>query len=276
MKIIACMKVIANPDIIDFDLANEKLCHIQPVVDPIDCHVLDEGLRLKETYGGEVIALSVVPDTGEEILRKALLYGADRAIRIWNDGLAKADTFLFAQAMKEGIEEIGFDLILCGARSSDHGSEFMVSVLAECLGIPSATQIISLNLDKRTCLTVHKKLQRGRRETYRLELPAILGLETGINEPRYVAPFSRTYQEGMKKKVAFFNVGELQGNPLVSTLRYTQARPRVKVGMDISNLSMDEKLSMMRGERSGGKEIFEGSPDMAAKKILDQLKMFLR
>lgn len=276
MKIITCMKLIANPDIIDFDVAREKLCHIQPIVDPIDWHVLEEGLLLRETYGGDVIALSVVPDKGEEILRKALRYGADRAIRLWNDELKGADTFLYSQVMKEGIEKIGFDLILCGTRSSDHGNEFMVSALAQSLDIPSATQIISLDMDNNKSLTVHKKLQKGRRETYCLKLPAILGLEPGINEPRYVAPFSRIYREGMNKKVEFIKSGELQANQLISTVRYTQAKPRVKVGIDISGLSMEEKLNMMRGERSSSKEIFEGSPDMAAKKMFSQLEKFLK
>jgi electron transfer flavoprotein beta subunit len=275
MKIITCMKLIANPDIIEFDVANEKLCTLQPIVDPIDCHVLEEGLLLRENHGGEVIALSVAPDKGEEILRKALLSGADRAIRLWNDELKRADTYLYAQVIKEGIEKIGFDLILCGARSSDHGNEFMVSTLAQCLDIPSATQIIGLAIDKNKSLTVHKKLQKGRRETYRLELPAILGLEPGINEPRYVAPFSRIYRDGMNKKVEFLKSGELRVEQLISTVRYTQAQPRVKVGIDISGLSMEEKLKMMRGELSCRKEIFEGSPESAAQKIFSQLEEFL-
>ena len=276
MKIIACMKSIANPDTIDFDVANDELCHIQPIVYPIDCHVLEQGLLIREQYGGEVIALSVVPDKGEEILRNALLSGADRAVRLWHDDLKGADTVLYSQVIKEGIEKIGFDLILCGARSSDYGNELMVFALAQSLDIPSATRIIRLDMDKNKRLTVHKKLQKGRRETYCLELPAILGLEPGINEPRYVAPFSRVYQEGMHKQVEFLEAGEVQENPLLSTLRYTQAKPRVKVGIDISGLSMEEKLNMMRGERSISKEIFEGSPDMSAKKILSQLETFLK
>ena len=275
MKIIACLKVIADPDIVDFDVVNENLRNLYPAMDPLSYHVLEEGLRLREKHGGEVTALSVAPEKEEAILRNALLFGVDRAIRIWNDQLEEADTFLVSQVLKGEIRNIGGDLILCGVRSSDYGSEFMASTLAHSLNIPSATHIVNIEIDNYSGLTAHKKLQKGGRETYTLKLPAILGLEQGINEPRYVAPFSKTYNEGRSKKVEFVEPRSVQANPLIAILGYTQSKPRVKVGIDVSALSMEERLKMMRGELGGTKVMFEGSPEIAAQKICAQLNEFL-
>lgn len=279
MRIVVCLKLIADPDIVEFDITTEELGNIHLVLDPIDYYALEEGLALREKWGGEVVAVSVAPEAGDEILRNALLYGADKAIRLWHDELADADTWLVSQVIKEGLENIGFDLILCGARSKDTGSGFMVSALAHYLNISSATGIIDLEVGSDNKLTAHKKLPKGERETYSLELPAVLGVEEGINEPRYVAPFSRTYREGMRKKVEFLEsrLSGLKGNQLITNLRFTQPRPRVKVGINISALSMSEKLKMMRGELGREKEeLFEGSPEEAAKKIFTQLREALK
>ncbi len=279
MRIVVCLKLIADPDIVEFDIHTEELGNIHLVLDPIDHYVLEEGLGLREKWGGEVITVSVAPEAGDEILRNALLYGADRAIRLWHDKLLGADTWLVSQVIKEGLETIGFDLILCGAISKDTGSGLMVSALAHHLNIASTTGIIDLEVTGDKKLLAHKNLSKGERETYSLELPAVLGVEEGINEPRYVAPFSRTYREGMKKQVEFLeaSLSGLKKKQLITNLRFTQSRPRVKVGIDISALSMQEKLKMMRGELGREKEeIFEGSPEGAARKILAQLREALK
>ena len=274
MKTVVCLKLIADPGIIEFEIASEELRNIRPVLDPIDHYALEEGLALRQEWGGEVIAVSVAPEAGDEILRNALLYGADRAIRFWDDGLQGADTWLVSQVILEGLERVGFDLILCGTRSGDMGSGLMVSALAHRLNIASATGIIALEIVDHKQIVADKKLPKGKRETYTLELPAVLAVEEGINEPRYVAPFSRTYRAGMRKEVEFMQThsGSPKGQRLIENLRFVQAQPRVKVGINISALSMQEQLKMMRGELGREKkEIFEGPPEEAAKKIITQL-----
>jgi len=279
MRIVVCLKLIADPDIIEFNINTEELDNIHLVLDPIDRYALEEGLALREKWSGEVIAVSVAPGAGDDILRNALLYGADRAIRLWHNDLQDADTWLVSQVIRKGLDNIGFDLILCGTRSGDSSSGLMVSALAHRLNIASVTGIIDLEVGSDRKLIVHKKLPKGERETYSLELPAVLGIEEGINEPRYVAPFSKTFREGMKREVEFRAVipGGLKGKQLTTNLRFTQSRPRVKTGIDISALSMQERLKMMRGELGREKEeLFEGPPEEAASKILAVLREALK
>jgi electron transfer flavoprotein beta subunit len=278
MRIIVCLKLVADPDIIEFDIETEELHNKHMVLEPIGYYVLEEGLALRQKNGGEVIAVCVAPEAGDEILRYALSSGADRAVRLWHDALQDADTWLVSQIIKEALEKIGFDLVLCGAKSKSTGSGLMVSALAHRLNISSATGIIGLEVDGGKQIVAHKKLPKGARETFYLGLPAILGVEEGINEPRYVAPFSRTYREGMRKQVEILEVSSdcAKGDQLIKNLRFTQPRPRVKVGINVSALSMQEKLKMMRGELGREKEIFEGSPEEAAKRIFKKLKETLK
>jgi electron transfer flavoprotein beta subunit len=275
MKIIACLKLVADPDVLALDLAGETLVNLQPAPDLLAAQVLEQSLRIRESCGGEITALSVAPVAGEFMLRNALLSGADRAVRIWDDVLAGGDTFCMAHAMEPVVQQQGFDLILCGSASSDTGSEFMVSALAGILDIPSATRIISLVVDENGGrITVHKKLPRGRREEYAIPLPAVIGLEAGINQPRYVAPFSRTYLEGRDKRVVVVNTvpERSPARGLISAVRFVQPQPRVKVGIDISSLSLQDRLRMMRGELGGTKEMFEGALDKGAQKIMARLE----
>ncbi|MBN2060804.1 MAG: hypothetical protein JW882_10365 [Deltaproteobacteria bacterium] len=275
MKIIICLKLITEPDVVEFDIKSEQLHDIYKVLDHIGYHLIEEALLLRKKLGGEVIGVSVAPEEGDEILKNALIYGIDRAMRIWRDDFQHADTWKSSLAIAEILREIGFDLVLCGTKSKDTGSGFMVSALAEHLRVPSATGIIGIEAVNDKKIVVHKKLMKGKRETYNLELPAVLGLEEGINEPGYVAPFSRTYRRGMGRKVELIlpKLLKTEGNRLIKTLRFSQPSPRVKVGKDVSSLSIQDKLKMMRGELGREKEeLFNGSPEDAARKIFNQLK----
>ena len=71
MRTVVCLKLIADPDIIEFEVTTEELRNIRPVLDPIDQYALEEGLALRQLWGGEVIAVSVAPKAGDEILRNA-------------------------------------------------------------------------------------------------------------------------------------------------------------------------------------------------------------
>lgn len=274
MNVIACLSPVIDSELVEYDLATESLSNIYLGFDPIGWQVLEEALRLKENGMCSVTALSVSPDEGDDILRQSLLQGADRAIRIQQEHLEESDTWSVAMAMGKIIDKIGFDLVLCGTRSNDYASEFMGYALASVLGIPCITGIIGLKLEQGNTLTVDKKIQMGRRATYRTNLPAVLGLEDGINDPRYVAPFSKSYRTGLEKKVENMkaDIDQSSAAPLLKTLRIVSSRPRVKTGLDVSTMSMQQRLKMMRGELGKKKEIYHGSAKEAAKKIITEIK----
>jgi len=269
MKIVICIKPIPDPNIIQFDITSEKLISIVWVPNPTDFCALEEGLKIREKYGGEVVVVSLAPKRGEDILKKALIYGADKAIRVWEDSLVEADTWMVSAILGQLLEKIGFDIVLCGDRSKDSASEFMGVALAERLNLPLVTRVVKLEVQGGKKVIVHKKLDKGERETYAVKLPAVITINEGINQPRYVALFSRAYQVGINKEIEVIKL-DLSGRnltPLVKPLHIGQSKPRTKVGQNISGLSIADMMKLLKGEKGDKKEIFFGSPVEGARKI---------
>jgi electron transfer flavoprotein beta subunit len=86
-----------------------------------DAYALEEGLRLKEQHGGEVVVCSAGPARAAQVIREALARGADRAIHVEGDHLAASDAFVVADALAAAMRDEAFDLILTGLQSDDQG-----------------------------------------------------------------------------------------------------------------------------------------------------------
>src|SRR5437868_8967180 len=109
-----------------------------------DAYALEEGLRLKEKHGGEVVVCSAGPARVAQVIREALARGADRAIHVEDDSLASADAFMVADALAGAMKDERFDLILTGLQSDDQGFAQTGVILAERLGLPHATIIMEV------------------------------------------------------------------------------------------------------------------------------------
>src|SRR5215831_15381106 len=149
-----------------------------------DAYALEEGLRLKERHGGEVIVCSAGPARVAQVLREALARGADRAIHVEGDTLAAADASLVAESLAGAMCDERFDLILTGLQSDDYGSAQTGVILAERLNLPHATIIMEVALDGAT-LRVKRELEGGWFQWLRMPLPAVLTIQSGINQLRY-------------------------------------------------------------------------------------------
>ena len=86
-----------------------------------DAYALEEGLRLKELHGGEVVVCSAGPARVVQVIREALARGADRAIHVDDERLAQADAFLVGEALASAMRDEAFDLVLTGLQSDDQG-----------------------------------------------------------------------------------------------------------------------------------------------------------
>jgi electron transfer flavoprotein beta subunit len=149
-----------------------------------DAYALEEALRLKEKHGGEVVVVSAGPARATQVLREALARGADRAIHIEGDTLAAADAFVIADALAGAIRDEHFDLVLTGLQSDDQGFGQVGVVLAEKLGMPSATIIMEVQASE-SGLRVKRELEGGWFQWMTLPLPALLTIQSGINQLRY-------------------------------------------------------------------------------------------
>ena len=170
---------------------------------------LEVALQLSEAQGeGEVVVISVGDEEAEEGLRACLAKGADRALRVWEDSLAGADPLSVARLLAAAVERESPDLVLCGVQSSDavHGATGVA--LAAHLGLPRVAVVKALDYDAASrSATVERELEGGLIELLRVGLPALLTIQTGINEPRYAN--LRAIKQAKEKPLEVLGLSEL-------------------------------------------------------------------
>ncbi len=149
-----------------------------------DAYALEEGLRLREKQGGEVVVCSAGPARVAQVLREALARGADRAIHVEDDGLAAADGFAVATALAGAMKDEAFDVVLTGLQSDDQGFAQTGVILAERLGFSHATIIMEVQADG-AALRVKRELEGGWFQWVTVPTPAVLTIQSGINQLRY-------------------------------------------------------------------------------------------
>jgi electron transfer flavoprotein beta subunit len=186
MKVVVCVKQVAtlgdeveftdgerdvDPDFLDYAL-NEW-----------DTYATEEALRLREAAGdGEVVVLSVGPEDVEDALRRCLAMGADRGIRI--DSEDRLDPIQVARALAEVVRGESADLVFCGVQSADSVQAATGTALAELLELPRVAVVTKIELAEGKA-TVHRELEGGLVDVVEVDTPALLTIQTGINEPRY-------------------------------------------------------------------------------------------
>src|SRR5712692_1200134 len=149
-----------------------------------DAYALEDALRLKETHGGEVVALCAGPARAASTIREALAKGADRAIHIEAENLAALDTLGVAHLLAAAAKTEQPDLILTGLQSDDLGAGQTGVVLAELLGLPHSTIIMQVEVED-AAIRVKRELEDGWFQHIGMPLPAVLTIQSGINKLRY-------------------------------------------------------------------------------------------
>ena len=157
-----------------------------------DAYALEEALRLREKHGGEVVVCSAGPARVQQVLREALARGADRALHVEDESLAAADAFVSADALAAAMADERFDLVLTGLQSDDQGQAQTGVVLAERLGMPHSTIIMEVQIGdaaggsgERGSLRIKRELEGGWFQWIAMPLPALLTIQSGINQLRY-------------------------------------------------------------------------------------------
>ena len=208
-----------------------------------DAYALEEALRLKEQHGGEVVVCSAGPSRVVQVIREALARGADRAIHVEDDRLASADGFVVADSLASAMKEEQFDLVLTGLQSDDMGFAQTGVILAQRLGHPHATIVMDVQL-KGGAAKVKRELEGGWFQWVGMPLPAVLTIQSGINQLRYAT----------LKGIMAAKKKEIKKADAVS------ASPRLK----IASLYVPEK-----GKKT---HMISGSPAEAAKELVRRLR----
>jgi electron transfer flavoprotein beta subunit len=150
-----------------------------------DAYALEEALRLREKHGGEVVVCSAGPSRVQQVIREALARGADRALHVEDESLAAADAFVTADALAAAMTSESFDIVLTGLQSDDQGHGQVGVVLAERLAVPHSTIIMDVQVQDGGSVRVKRELEGGWFQWIAMPLPAVLTIQSGINQLRY-------------------------------------------------------------------------------------------
>ena len=189
MNIIVCVKRVPLTQEVDLEIDDTgkkiKEDALAYVINDWDNYAIEAAVQLQEALGGDVTAVTIGTEDDEEVLRRALAMGADRAIRIDPGNLAP-DGYLNARILAKPISELDYDLILTGVQSEDQNTGMVGIMLAEQLGLAHAAITNGLEPEEGAA-KVCVELEGGIDEVSRIQIPALLTIQTGINEPRYVS-----------------------------------------------------------------------------------------
>ena len=191
MNIVVTVKQVADPNIppahIQLDPDGKRIVSpfgVPPVMNGYDANALEEALRLKEAHGGKITALGLGDDSSREALKVAVAMGADTAVLINDPDLVNGDSATVGRALAAAIRKIGaVDLVLCGRQASDTDGGQVLHWIAETLDLPAVVPVTKIEAVEGKQLTVHRLTEDGF-QRLKVELPALLGVSSEINEPR--------------------------------------------------------------------------------------------
>jgi electron transfer flavoprotein beta subunit len=245
MKIMVCVKQAGEvPSFVEFlpSAADVDPAFVSYEVNEADTYAVEEALRLCEQDGdGEVVVVTAGGEKAEEALRRCIAMGADRAVRVSVAVEEAIDPVLVARRLATVARQERPDLILCGVQSSDSAQQSTGPALASALGLPVASVATKVDLEE-DGVVVRREFEGGLAEIVEVERPAVVTVQTGLNEPRY-----GTFKGMMKAKKANVEVVE-----------DSASSPRVKV----------RRMYVPTANSDSGINIEEGSPGEVAARIM--------
>ena len=190
MNILVCLKQVPDtetqikvaPDGISIATDNIKW-----IMNPYDEYAVEEALRLKEKFGGEVTIIGAGPTRVTESIRTALAMGADKGILVDDPAITGSDSLGIAKILSAAIKDLDYDIILCGKQGMDDDYGIVGSLLAELLGIPQISVVIKLEVSEDASTIKAQREVEGGSLVIESPLPALITAQKGLNEPRYAS-----------------------------------------------------------------------------------------
>jgi electron transfer flavoprotein beta subunit len=254
VKIISCIKPVPDPaSRLSFNDSKTwiKTQDLTYVASEADNYALEEALRLRDKHGGETVVISLGGEEAAKVLRAGLAMGADRAIQLSDPRLQGIGEFGTAEALAHAIEKDGgADLVLTGVQSDDLGTGATGVMLAELLNATHATVAIAVeaNPEAKT-LEVSRELEGGVIEKVEVEMPSVLTIQYGANQPRYAS--LKGIMAAKKKPFAVWTAAD--------------------IGVDQSEALFDVK-ELVVPEKKSRVEIFSGTPEEAVTHLVEKLR----
>ena len=154
-------------------------------INEADNYAVEEALQIVARVGGNVTVATVGGNDDEEVLRREMAMGANHGVLITDDAFSGSDGKGIATILKAFVQKGNYDLILAGIQAEDGGAQ-VGGMLAALLDYPFASLVNSIEVLDGKKLKVGREIEGGNKEMSEIDLPCVLSIQTGINEPRYV------------------------------------------------------------------------------------------
>ncbi len=189
MEILVCVRRVPDTSENEIELNSagndiERDDLVYSVNEP-DNYAVEEALQIAAKAGGNVTVVTVGSDDDEEVLRREMAMGANQGVLISDDAFNGSDGKGIATILKAFVQKGHYDLILSGIQAEDGGAQ-VGGMLAALLDYPFASLVNSIEILDGKKLKVGREIEGGNREMNEIDLPCVLSIQTGINEPRYV------------------------------------------------------------------------------------------
>jgi electron transfer flavoprotein beta subunit len=257
MEILVCVKRV--PDTAENEIeVNRDGSDIQRddlvySVNEWDNYAVEEAIQIRDKVGGTVTVVTVGDEEAEEVLRREMAMGADNGVHLMDDAFEGSDGRAVAAILKGEVDKGNYDLVLTGALADD-GAGQVGGMLAAMLDWPYASVVNQIDVTDGNKLRVGREIEGGNQELNDIELPCVLSIQTGINEPRYV---------GIRgiRKVASVEI---------------PVRGASDLGLDAGMLGADgarvKRVDYFVPELGEGAEMLEGSTEEIIDKLIELLK----
>ena len=256
MKILVTVKEVAEAaDDFEIEGTDIERRYLEYDLNEWDDYAIEAGVQIAEANDDvEVVSATIGPERSEETVRMALAKGVDRAVRVWDDDVAAADLDVAAKArlLAAVAEEEDPDLILTGVQANDDCYGATGVSLAGELGFGWAAVVNKLEMDDDlTTASVHRELEGGVEELTEVDLPAVLTIQTGLNEPRYAS--LRGIRQAQSKEIRVQGLADL--------------------GLDAGAVeSPIRRTGMREPETQSNATYFDGDADEQAAQLADVLR----
>lgn len=154
-------------------------------VNEFDNYAVEEAIQIAARVGGNVTVVTVGGEDDEEILRRELAMGANKAALLSDEAFEGSDSQGIATTLQAFVRKGSYDLILTGAQA-DAGGGQVGGMLAAMLDYPFASLVNAIEVVDDKTLKVSREIAGGNKEMNEIELPCVLSIQTGLNQPRYV------------------------------------------------------------------------------------------
>jgi electron transfer flavoprotein beta subunit len=186
MNIVVCLKQVPGTTEVKINPQTNTLIRqgIKNIINPFDTYALEEGVRLKEKFGGKVTVISMGPPQALEMLKEAISLGADEAILLSDAAFAGADTWATAFTLTGAVKKLGqVDLIICGRQSTDGDTAQVGPEMAEMLNYPFIAYVGAVEEVSGGRILIKRMIDEGY-EVIESPLPAVITVTKEINVPR--------------------------------------------------------------------------------------------